>query len=200
MLGKGLLVLERGELRVGRRVHRQDVGVLLVERRGVAVHREAVAPEEDVKLLLLRLVHVRLVHDDERVHDVHRGALEVLAEEHLDHARGVGDAVRLLGVGARLGAQLGLVGATEDVDRVDDAVVKHQADELLEGARLARLAHCDQHRVAEGRGRKDGKDVVRGAHLLGEGHCLFGVMSFIATTVFIPKNWLFINFFHKLIK
>ena len=107
VLGVGrLLVLEGRQLRVGRGVHRDNEGVLLVERGGVAVHAEPVAGQEHVQLLALRLVEVRLVNDDESVGHVNCRRGKVLAEEHLNETALKGRGVVLLRVLNGLAAEL----------------------------------------------------------------------------------------------
>ena len=173
VLREALLVLGRREFRVWRSINRDNESILLVERLGVAVHGKAVAPEEDVEFLLLRLVHVRLIHDDERVCNVHRGTLEVLAEEHLDGTRGICCGVGGLRVLVRLVLELRLVRATEDVDLLNNASDEHQTDQFLEGARLASLAEGNEHCIAQHARDEHLEDVLCGGRLLeGAGHLI----------------------------
>ena len=84
MLLKGsLAVREAGQLRVGGGIHRQQESVLLLQGLGVAIHGDAIAIQELLQLLAMALVHVRLIHNDESIGDVHGHAAEVLAEDDL---------------------------------------------------------------------------------------------------------------------
>ena len=176
VLGVGrLLVHDGADLGIGRGRDREEKGVLLHHLLGVAVHAETVLAEELVHLHAHAGVHVRLVHHDEGVRDVHGEVLEVLAEEHGDgRAR-----VVVRGVLLGLVAQLRLGRPAQDVGALDLAALEHAADELVEAARLARLALRLQQRIAHRLLAEDHRNVGCGSQLLGRRrHC---------TTVFRSK-------------
>jgi len=138
VLGIGRLHLTpSGDLGIRRRIHREQVCVLLLQHSGIAVQKDAVLGEKEVELLPLGLDHMRLVHDDERVLDVQLGVLEVLMEDDLNAVL----PLRVAGerVSHRLALELGLGTATDDIC-ARDAVsggFQHLPNEALERARLA---------------------------------------------------------------
>ena len=134
--------------------------------------------KELVELLLLSLVKVRLVHHHQGIGDVHLGVLEVLAEDHLHVAPGVGLGVGCSGVLVGLVTQVRVVGATEDVCTLDLPLLEHLADELLEGAGLPRLAEGKEDGEADHGVNKGHHDLVGGGGLLRGGHCDVGDMLY----------------------
>ena len=156
---------QRSQLGIRRGIHRQHVGVLLLEHRGVAVHLNAVVEQELVQLLALGLDHVRLVNDDERILDVQRGLEKVLVEKDLDKALLVKVRVKGQRVIDSLLLKLGLGRATQDICVRDILRIEHALYEALEGARLTRLAKGAQKGVAHA-GIKRRKDARRRLRLI----------------------------------
>jgi hypothetical protein len=147
VLGLALAVEVRGKLRVGRCVHREDERVVGRHLGRGAVEVETVCDKELVHLLVDGLIHVRLVHHDEGVLDVHGALLELGAEEDSDLVRHV--AVVLEKVRHRLLLQRDLARAAEDVGALDDAVLQHRADDVVVGAGLAGLDVRPEEGVAD---------------------------------------------------
>ena len=170
LLIRRLGMSEGSQLRVGSCIHRDDVGILLVENFRVAIHAQTIAREELLKLLALALVKVRLVHNNERVRDLHGCRGKVLTEEDLDvspvERRGIGSLRVLNG----LCAQLCLVGATENVGTLDVALLKHQTNELLVGPCLSCLALRLQKCIAQLLLKEGLPNVGGGRDLLGGRH------------------------------
>ena len=138
VLGKQrLLLTQRGDLGVRRRVHREQVRVLFGEHSGIAVQEHAVLGEKEVELLPLCLDHMGLVHDDERVLNVQLGVLEVLVEDDLNAVL----PLRVAGerVSHRLALELSLGTATDDICARDavSGSFQHLPNEALKRARLA---------------------------------------------------------------